>query len=108
MVSKSKSIVAPARPAAKKAALQRAPAAKRPVTDDHRMTSTIKKTPAKLASAFQQIVQRELSQRADAGDVPSPEALLWSAAHASRELLADRWAVTQAADRANKTARRVH
>jgi glycogen phosphorylase len=108
MVSKPKSVVAPARPAAKKAAPRRVPAAQRPITDDHRMTSTVKKTPAKLATAFQQIVQRELSQRADAGDTPSPEALLWAAAHASRELLAERWAVTQAADRANKTARRVH
>jgi glycogen phosphorylase len=108
MVSKPKSVVAPARSAAKKVAARRAPAAELPITDDHRMTSTVKKTPAKLATAFQQIVQRELSQRADAGDPPSPEALLWAAAHASRELLAERWAVTQAADRANTTARRVH
>jgi glycogen phosphorylase len=108
MVSKSKSVVAPARPAAKRAVARRAPAALRPITDDHHMTSTVKKTPTKLATAFQQIVQRELSQRADAGDTPSPEALLWAAAHASRELLAERWAATQAADRANKTARRVH
>ena len=90
MVSKSKSVVAPARPAAKKAVLKRAPAALRPLTDDHCMTPTVKKTPAKLASAFQQIVQRELAQRADAGTTASPEALLWAAAHASRELLAER------------------
>jgi glycogen phosphorylase len=108
MAVKPKSVVTPARTAAKKPAVRKAPAARRPITDDHRMTSTVKKTPAKLATAFQQIVQRELSQRADAGDTPSPEALLWAAAHASRELLAERWAVTQASDRVNKTARRVH
>jgi len=62
-------------------------------------------SPARLAAAFRECVQRELAQRADGA---SPEALLWAAAHASRELLADRWARTQADDRANTTARRVH
>jgi starch phosphorylase len=62
-------------------------------------------SPARLVAAFHDVLRRELAQRSDAG---SAEALLWSAAHASRALLAERWARTQAADRANKTARRVH
>ena len=58
-----------------------------------------------LAQAFQVAYQRELAQRSDAA---SPEAGLWAAAHASRELLAERWIRTQQQDRGNKTARRVN
>ncbi len=58
-----------------------------------------------LAQAFQLAYQRELPQRSDAA---SPEAGLWAAAHASRELLAERWIRTQQQDRGNKTARRVN
>ncbi len=61
--------------------------------------------PTERATAFHAIVARELAQRVDAG---TPEALLWAAAHASRSLLAERWVKTQAADRADKTQRRVH
>lgn len=60
---------------------------------------------AQRVSAFGHQFQRELAQRSDAG---SPDALLWAAAHASRELLAERWARTQAQDRADRTTRRVH
>ena len=65
-------------------------------------------TPAKapnLTQAFQAAYARELAQRSDAA---SPEAGLWAAAHASRELLAERWIRSQQQDRANKTARRVN
>ena len=61
--------------------------------------------PASLAQAFHAAYQRELAQRSDGA---SPEACLWAAAHASRELLAERWIRTQAADSTNKAARRVH
>lgn len=60
---------------------------------------------AQRAAAFRATLLRELAQRSDAS---SPEALLWAAAHASRDLLAERWARTQAEDRANTRARRVH
>jgi starch phosphorylase len=58
-----------------------------------------------LAQAFRAAYQRELAQRSDG---PSPEASLWAAAHASRELLAERWIRTQAEDRADIKSRRVH
>ena len=58
-----------------------------------------------LAPAFQAAYRRELAQRSDGA---SPEACLWAAAQASRELLAERWARTQAEDRVNTSARRVH
>ena len=58
-----------------------------------------------LAQAFRAAYQRELAQRSDG---PSPEASLWAAAHASRELLAERWIRTQAEDRADTRSRRVH
>ncbi len=61
--------------------------------------------PADLARAFRATYKRELAQRSDG---PSAEACLWAAAHASRELLAERWIRTQAEDRVNTTARRVH
>jgi len=51
-----------------------------------------------LAPAFQAAYQRELATRSDGA---SAEACLWAAAHASRELLAERWARTQAQDRAS-------
>ena len=57
------------------------------------------------AQAFAAAYRRELSQRSDGG---SAEACLWAAAQASRSLLAERWARTQAQDRSNTTARRVH
>ncbi|HVK31895.1 MAG TPA: glycogen/starch/alpha-glucan phosphorylase [Burkholderiaceae bacterium] len=60
---------------------------------------------AQRMTAFRAAVQRELAQRSDG---PTPEALLWAVAHASRELLAERWVRTQAEDRANTSARRVH
>ncbi len=66
-------------------------------------TASVK--PPSLAQAFQAAYQRELAQRSDTA---SPEAGLWAAAHASRELLAERWIRTQQQDRANKTARRVN
>ena len=58
-----------------------------------------------LAAAFDAAYRRELAQRSDRA---SAEACLWAAAHASRELLAERWARTQAEDRADRSARRVH
>ena len=58
-----------------------------------------------LAQAFQIAYRRELAQRSDTA---SPEAGLWAAAHASRELLAERWIRSQQQDRVNKTARRVN
>ena len=58
-----------------------------------------------LAPAFQAAYQRELATRSDGA---SAEACLWAAAHASRELLAERWARTQAQDRASQSVRRVH
>ncbi|MEO5770857.1 MAG: glycogen/starch/alpha-glucan phosphorylase [Burkholderiaceae bacterium] len=58
-----------------------------------------------LAEAFARAYQRELAQRSDG---ESAEACLWAAAHASRDLLAERWARTQAEDRVNTRARRVH
>ena len=58
-----------------------------------------------LAESFGAAYRRELAQRSDGS---SAEACLWAAAHASRELLAERWARTQAEDRANRSARRVH
>ena len=58
-----------------------------------------------LAPAFQAAYQRELATRSDGA---SAEACLWAAAHASRELLAERWARTQAQDRASRSVRRVH
>jgi len=61
--------------------------------------------PESLAQAFHGAYQRELAQRSDGA---APEACLWAAAHASRELLAERWIRTQAEDSKNKTARRVH
>ncbi|HET9820907.1 MAG TPA: glycogen/starch/alpha-glucan phosphorylase [Burkholderiaceae bacterium] len=60
---------------------------------------------ARLPAAFQEALRRALDQRSD---TPSPEALLWAAAQASRDLLAERWARTQDADRANTVQRRVH
>jgi len=60
---------------------------------------------ANLAHAFQAAYRRELAQRSDGS---SPEASLWAAAHASRELLAERWIRTQQQDRANRSERRVH
>ena len=61
--------------------------------------------PAALTAAFNDTVQRELAQRSDRN---SPDAWLWAAAQASRALLAERWARTQAEDRANRKARHVH
>ncbi|MDH4288827.1 MAG: glycogen/starch/alpha-glucan phosphorylase, partial [Aquincola sp.] len=58
-----------------------------------------------LGRTFRAAYRSELAQRSDG---PSPEAVLWAAAHASRALLAERWAATQAADRANRQQRRVH
>ena len=60
---------------------------------------------AALTAAFNDTVQRELAQRSDRN---SPDAWLWAAAQASRALLAERWARTQAEDRANRKARHVH
>jgi glycogen phosphorylase len=67
--------------------------------------SATKKPGATLPVAFRAAYARELAQRTDTA---SPEAVLWAAAHASRSLLAERWAATQAADRNNTTQRRVH
>jgi glycogen phosphorylase len=70
-----------------------------------------RKTPSRraaasaLPAAFHAAFAREMAQRTD---LASPEAVLWAAAHASRSLLAERWAATQATDRANKRQRRVH
>ena len=69
------------------------------------MTFSTKTQPAALAKAFRAAYQSELRQRSDGA---SPEALLWAAAHASRALLAERWAATQATDRADKKGRRIH
>jgi glycogen phosphorylase len=70
---------------------------------------SIPDTPAAgLAPAFRRAVERELGQRSDGQPPVTAEALLWAAAHASRDLLAARWARTQAEDRANTTQRRVH
>jgi starch phosphorylase len=66
---------------------------------------TLPAASARVVAAFRQAVQRELAQRSDG---TAPEALLWAAAQASRGLLADRWARTQAADRADRKSRRVH
>ena len=60
---------------------------------------------APLAEAFALAYRRELAQRSDGA---SAEACLWAAAHASRGLLAERWVRTQAEDRVNTRARRVH
>jgi glycogen phosphorylase len=62
-----------------------------------------------LTGAFRAAYRAALNQRADGGQRgASPEAVLWAAAHASRALLAERWAATQAADRAERERRRVH
>jgi len=66
---------------------------------------TVKAEGPSLAQAFQAAHRRELATRSD---TPSPEASLWAAAHASRELLAERWIRTQQQDRANRSQRRVH
>ncbi len=58
-----------------------------------------------LAEAFRAAYRAELAQRSDGA---SPDAVLWAAAHASRQLLAERWARTQAEDRADRAQRRVH
>ena len=58
-----------------------------------------------VAAAFRAAYEAELAQRSDGA---SPEAVLWAAAHATRALLAQRWARTQAEDRADRTRRRVH
>ena len=58
-----------------------------------------------LAQAFHTAFQRELAQRSDGASV---DACLWAAAHASRDVLAERWVRTQAEDRANTQSRRVH
>jgi len=89
---------------------RRAPAAQRSITDEDSMTLVDRTrakaaTPAALAAAFKDAVQRELAQRSDRN---SPEAWLWAAAQASRAVLAERWARTQAEDRADKKARHVH
>jgi starch phosphorylase len=60
---------------------------------------------AALAQAFKAAYERELAQRSDGA---TAEACLWAAAHASRELLAERWARTQAEDYADRSVRRVH
>jgi len=110
MVSRPKSV-----PRAASVKARRSPAAARPVKSPPMspVTKSVSKkkapassyTPAQLAAAFKAIVQRELAQRCDAG---TPESLLWAAAHASRSLLAERWVQTQAQDRVNTKARRVH
>jgi glycogen phosphorylase len=94
------------------ASQRRGPAAARPVKNSAMSTATktaskkkAASSPAQLAAAFHAIVQRELAQRCDAG---TAESLLWAAAHASRSLLAERWVQTQAEDRVNTSARRVH
>ena len=61
--------------------------------------------PSVLTMAFRAAYEAELAQRSDGA---SPEAVLWAAAHATRALLAQRWARTLAEDRANRTLRRVH
>jgi len=75
-------------------------------TPTHTPLSPVTSAPSHpLAQAFRAAYLRELAQRSDGA---SAEACLWAAAHASRELLAERWARTQAADRANRSQRRVH
>jgi glycogen phosphorylase len=58
-----------------------------------------------LAQAFKAAYQRGLAQRSDGA---TADACLWAAAHASRELLTERWVRTQAEDRVNRSARRVY
>jgi glycogen phosphorylase len=76
------------------------------------LKSPTRATPAsKLSLAFRSAYARELAQRNDGlpgAEGAGPEAVLWAAAHASRSLLAERWAATQAQDRRNTTQRRVH
>ena len=69
------------------------------------ITAQATTTSPSLAQAFAAAYRRELAQRSDGENA---EACLWAAAHASRELLADRWARTQAQDRLQHSARRVH
>jgi starch phosphorylase len=64
----------------------------RPVADDR-------------LAAFKLAFRHALAQRSDAS---SPQASLSAAAAASRQLLADRWARTQAADAQREAGRRVH
>ncbi|MEO3715858.1 glycogen/starch/alpha-glucan phosphorylase [Roseateles flavus] len=64
-----------------------------------------------LQDAFTAALQRELQQRALVGAAPGRDELMRAAAAASRELLAQRWATTQAADArrgADAASRRVH
>ncbi len=64
-----------------------------------------------LQDAFKAALQRELQQRALVGAAPGRDELMRAAAAASRELLAQRWATTQAADArrgADAASRRVH
>jgi len=64
-----------------------------------------------LQDAFKAALQRELQQRALVGAAPGRDELMRAAAAASRELLAQRWAATQAADArrgADAASRRVH
>ena len=65
------------------------------------MTASTKTSPSALAKAFATAYRAELDQRTDAGvsgaSAAAPEAVLWAAAHASRAVLAERWARTQAA-----------
>ena len=75
-----------------------------PATQPAPRPAVVRHAPS-LAPAFQAAYRRELAQRSDGA---SPEACLWAAAQASRELLAERWARTQAEDRVNTSARRVH
>ncbi|MBB2484117.1 glycogen/starch/alpha-glucan phosphorylase [Mitsuaria sp. WAJ17] len=66
---------------------------------------------AALKAAFKAALQRELQQRALVGTKPGRDELMRAAAAASRELLAQRWATTQAADAkrgADAACRRVH
>jgi glycogen phosphorylase len=58
-----------------------------------------------LAQAFKAAYQRGLAQRSDGA---TADACLWAAAHASRELLTERWVRTQAEDRVNRSSRRVY
>ncbi len=60
------------------------------------MNSESASTP--LQAAFEAALQRELQQRALVGAAPGRDELMRAAAAASRELLARRWAATQAAD----------
>ncbi|MBI5258430.1 MAG: glycogen/starch/alpha-glucan phosphorylase [Burkholderiales bacterium] len=61
--------------------------------------------PGPTLAEFHAAYQRELAQRSDAG---SAEACMRAAAAASRQLLAARWAATQAADARRTGVRRVH